>query len=72
MSFIAPEINFYQAQLRFPRVREALKTKGKIVDEILTAKGISTTNFEVFHRLFCPWFLGLHAHGENAIEPDKN
>ena len=52
MSFIAPEINFYQAQLRFPRVREALKTKGKIVDEILTAKGISTTDFEVFFRAF--------------------
>jgi murein L,D-transpeptidase YafK len=52
MSFITPEINFYQAQLRFPRVREALKTKGKTVDEILTQKGISTTNFEVFFRAF--------------------
>ena len=33
-------------------MREALKTKGKTVDEILTSKGISTTNFEVFFHTF--------------------
>jgi murein L,D-transpeptidase YafK len=52
MSLSPAPIDFYQAQLRFPRVREALKTKGKIVDEILSSQGISTTNFEVFFRAF--------------------
>jgi murein L,D-transpeptidase YafK len=52
MSLCPAPIDFYQAQLRFPRVREALKTKGKVVDEMLTAKGISTSNFEVFLRAF--------------------
>ena len=52
MSISPTPINFYQAQLRFPRVREALKTKGKVVDEMLSIKGISTTNFEVFFRAF--------------------
>jgi murein L,D-transpeptidase YafK len=52
MSISSIPMDFYQAQLRFPRVREALKTKGKIVDEMLSSKGISTTNFEVFFRAF--------------------
>ena len=52
MSISPADIDFYQAQLRFPRVREALKTKGKMVDEMLSAKGISTSNFEVFFRAF--------------------
>jgi murein L,D-transpeptidase YafK len=52
MSLSTAPIDFYQAQLRFPRVREALKTKGKTIDEMLTAKGISTTNFEIFFRAF--------------------
>ena len=52
MSLSPTSIDFYQAQLRFPRVREALKSKGKIVDEMLMVKGISTTNFDVFFRAF--------------------
>ena len=52
MSISPADIDFYQAQLRFPRVREALKTKGKIMNEMLSAKGISTSNFEVFFRAF--------------------
>lgn len=52
MSLSPAPVNFYQAQLRFPRVREALKSKGKIVDEMLTINGISTNNFEVFFRAF--------------------
>jgi murein L,D-transpeptidase YafK len=52
MSISPAPMDFYQAQLRFPRVREALKTKGKIVDEMLSSKGISTNNFEVFFRAF--------------------
>lgn len=52
MSLSPSPIDFYQAQLRFPRVREALKTKGKIVDEMLLKKGINTTNFDVFFRAF--------------------
>ena len=52
MSLSPAPIDFYQAQLRFPRVREALKSKGKTVDEMLMAKGISTNNFDVFFRAF--------------------
>lgn len=52
MNLSPAPVDFYQAQLRFPRVREALKTKGKMVDEMLTEKGVSTTNFEVFFRAF--------------------
>jgi murein L,D-transpeptidase YafK len=52
MSLSPAPLDFYQAQLHFPRVREALKTKGKIVDELLAEKGISTTNFDVFFRAF--------------------
>ena len=52
MSLSPAPIDFYQAQLRFPRVREALKSKGKIVDEMLSLNGISTNNFEVFFRVF--------------------
>lgn len=52
MNLSPAPLDFYQAQLHFPRVREALKTKGKIIDEMLTEKGISTTNFEVFFRAF--------------------
>jgi murein L,D-transpeptidase YafK len=52
LSISSIPMDFYQAQLRFPRVREALKTKGKTVDEMLSSKGINTTNFEVFFRAF--------------------
>lgn len=52
MSLSPAPINFYQAQLRFPRVREALKSKGRIVDEMLSSNSISTNNFEVFFRAF--------------------
>lgn len=52
MSLSPAPTDFYQAQLRFPRVREALKSKGKIVDKILSSSGISTNNFEVFFRAF--------------------
>lgn len=51
-SLTNPPLDFYQAQLRFPRVREALKTKGKVVDEMLSAKGVSTSNFDLFFRVF--------------------
>lgn len=51
-SLTNPPIDFYQAQLRFPRVREALKSKGKVVDEMLASKGVSTYNFDLFFRVF--------------------
>lgn len=51
-SLTNPPLDFYQAQLRFPRVKEALKTKGKVVDEMLSAKGVSTSNFDLFLRVF--------------------
>jgi murein L,D-transpeptidase YafK len=48
----AAPTNFYQSQLRFPRVKDALRTKGKAVDDLLTAQGISTIQFDVFFRAF--------------------
>ncbi|MEA5459767.1 L,D-transpeptidase family protein [Arcicella sp. LKC2W] len=51
-SLTNPPIDFYQAQLRFPRVREALKSKGKVVDEMLASKGVNTSNFDLFFRVF--------------------
>jgi murein L,D-transpeptidase YafK len=71
MNLSSPPLNFYQEQLRFPRVREALKSKGKIVDEMLTAKGISTTNFEVFFRAFKKeqkFEIWAKNKGENAFK----
>jgi murein L,D-transpeptidase YafK len=71
MSLSPAPIDFYQAQLRFPRVREALKTKGKIVDEMLSAQGISTTNFEVFMRAFKKeqkFEIWAKNKGENAFK----
>lgn len=44
--------DFYQAQLRFPRVREALKTKGKTVEQLLESQSVSATSFDVFFRAF--------------------
>lgn len=71
MSLSSATIDFYQAQLRFPRVREALKTKGKVVDEMLTAKGISTSNFEIFLRAFKKeqkFEIWAKNKGENAFK----
>ncbi|WP_026997460.1 L,D-transpeptidase family protein [Flectobacillus major] len=51
-SFVDPPKSFYQSQMSFPKVREAVRTKGKVIDDLLSTKGISTTNFEVFFRAF--------------------
>jgi murein L,D-transpeptidase YafK len=49
---MTPTADFYQSQLRFPRVRDALRTKGKLVDDLLQAQGINPTQFDVFFRAF--------------------
>ena len=75
MSLSSIPTDFYQAQLRFPRVREALKTKGKTVDEMLSAKGINTTNFEVFFRAFKKeqkFEIWAKNKGENAFKLIKS
>jgi murein L,D-transpeptidase YafK len=44
--------DFYTQQLRFPRVRDAVKKRSKDVDNILTAAGLNTRNYEIFLRAF--------------------
>jgi murein L,D-transpeptidase YafK len=52
LSAMTPTADFYQNQLRFPRVKDALRTKGKVVDDLLAAQGIQTAQFDVFFRAF--------------------
>lgn len=47
-----PPSNFLSQQLKFPRVQAANREKGKAVDELLTSKGINSTDFELFLRAF--------------------
>lgn len=51
MSMISPT-DFLTQQLKFPRVQAANREKRKIVEELLTAHGISSTDFELFLRGF--------------------
>ncbi len=50
IGFTPPD--FMTQQLHSPRVREAMKTNGKAVDELLTSKGINTQSFDLFLRAF--------------------
>jgi murein L,D-transpeptidase YafK len=52
MSFSAIPVDFFESQLRFPRVKEALKSKGKVVDDLLSSKGISPKAYDIFFRVF--------------------
>ncbi len=49
---MTPPSNFLAQQLKFPRVQTANKEKGKIVDELLTSKGVNSSDFELFLRSF--------------------
>ncbi|WP_435355052.1 L,D-transpeptidase family protein [Emticicia sp. SJ17W-69] len=51
MSMIPP-VDFLTQQLKFPRVQAANREKRKIVEEILLAQGINSTDFELFLRGF--------------------
>ena len=44
--------DFYENQMKIARVQEARKAKGKAANELLSSKGISTTNFDLFLRAF--------------------
>ncbi len=49
---MTPPTNFFNQQLKFPRVQAANREKGKAVDELLSSKGINTTDFDLFLRAF--------------------
>lgn len=44
--------SFYTKQLQFPRVREAVKLKGKAVEDLLKSKGINTQKYDMYIRAF--------------------
>jgi murein L,D-transpeptidase YafK len=47
-----PPNDFLTQQLKFPRVQAASREKGKAVVELLSSKGISSSDFELFLRGF--------------------
>jgi murein L,D-transpeptidase YafK len=51
MSMIPPS-DFLSQQLKFPRVQAANREKGKAVNELLSSKGIHSSDFELFLRGF--------------------
>lgn len=51
MSMIPPK-NFFEQQLKFPRVQTANREKGKAVSDLLSSKSINASSFELFLRAF--------------------
>lgn len=51
MSMTAPT-NFFEEQLKFPRVQAANRKKGKAVSDLLASKRINSSNFDLFLRAF--------------------
>lgn len=49
---MTPPSNFFSQQLKFPRVANANKQKGKAIDALLKAKGIDENEFDLFLRAF--------------------
>lgn len=49
---MTPPINFFEQQLKFPRVQAANREKGKAVSDLLSSKSINTSNFDLFLRAF--------------------
>ena len=48
----ADSTDFLEEQLKFPRVAQANLEKGKIVNQLLSSKNISTSDFDLFLRAF--------------------
>ncbi len=44
--------SFLQAQLKYAKVRDAQQAKSKVIEDLLTSKGIKPTNVELFIRIF--------------------
>lgn len=49
---MTPPTNFFEQQLKFPRVFAANKEKSKAISDLLASKSINTTNFDLFLRAF--------------------
>lgn len=49
---MTPPKNFFEQQLKFPRVQTANREKGKAVSDLLSSKNISTSSFDLFLRAF--------------------
>lgn len=49
---MSPPTNFFEQQLKFPRVQAAYREKGKVVSDLLASKSISTSSFDLFLRAF--------------------
>ena len=49
---MTPPNDFYENQLKFTRVQEAHKLKGKAVEALLKEKGINSSEFDLFLRAF--------------------
>ncbi len=44
--------NFFEQQLKFPRVQTANREKGKAVSDLLSSKNINASSFDLFLRAF--------------------
>lgn len=49
---MTPPTNFFEQQLKFPRVQAANREKGKAVSDLLASKSINTSSFDLFLRAF--------------------
>lgn len=49
---MTPPSTFFEQQLRFPRVQAANRTKGKVINDLLSTNNISISNFDLFLRAF--------------------
>ena len=49
---MTPPINFFEQQLKFLRVQEANRKKGKAVGKLLSSKNINSNIFDLFLRAF--------------------
>jgi murein L,D-transpeptidase YafK len=49
---MTPPLNFFEQQLKFLRVQEANRKKGKAIGELLSSKNINSNSFDLFLRAF--------------------
>ena len=48
---MTPPINFFEQQLKFLRVKDAYREKGKAVGELLSSKNINSKSFDLFKSI---------------------
>lgn len=49
---MTPPTNFFEQQLKFPRVQNANREKGKAVSDLFSSKNINANSFDLFLRAF--------------------